>query len=159
LKGREMSSQEQKACPATCPGRSCREALLRWAIRRTDNRDDAEDMVGEVCLHCSRSMHQFRGEAEFATWQYRIARNVLNDFFAAKQRRKRVQAEVAAESFRAARQSAAAMGREDLPETEPVRLALCRLAPRQRHLIEWKYGDGLSCAEIAARLGVSEAAA
>lgn len=152
-----MSSGERPSLPMVCPGRSCRDRLLRWARQRVEDPDDAEDLVGEVCLHCLRGMARFRGEAEFSTWLHRIARNVLSDYYSAKARQARAEAD-REDAHRTAARLASPPSAGPV-EGAHVRAALYRLTPRQRHLVEWKYGDGLSYAEIAARLRISEAAA
>jgi RNA polymerase sigma-70 factor (ECF subfamily) len=105
-------------------------------------------------------MARFRGEAEFATWRYQIARNVLIDHLRTRHRRRElVETDVGQVVYEAALQAAAETATDDQPDLASIRSALCRLTPRQRHLIEWKYGDGLTYAEIAFRLHISEAAA
>jgi RNA polymerase sigma-70 factor (ECF subfamily) len=104
-------------------------------------------------------MARFRGEAEFATWLYRVTRNVLIDHLRTRRRQREVvETALGTAAYEAALQSAAPSAATP-HEIETLRTALCQLTPRQRHLIEWKYGDGLTYAEISSRLCISEAAA
>lgn len=48
------------------------DALWRFAFRQTGNRDEAEDLLSETLLEGYRSLHQFRGDASFTSWMYRI---------------------------------------------------------------------------------------
>jgi RNA polymerase sigma-70 factor, ECF subfamily len=155
-----MNTRQRLASPATCPGLSCRNRIMQWAFRHVEDPEDAEDIAGEVCLHCRRGMARFRGEAEFATWLYRVTRNVLIDHLRTRHHQREVlETALGQAAYEGALLSAAAPAEETQHEIESIRTALCRLTPRQRHLIEWKYGDGLTYAEISSRLRISEAAA
>src|SRR5262245_54612022 len=82
-----MTARQRPVSPITCPGITCRDRILRWLTRRIENPADAEDIAGEICLHCLKGMRRFRGEAEFATWRHRITLNVFSDYLRAKGRR------------------------------------------------------------------------
>lgn len=140
-----------------CPGLSCRNQVFRWASSHVGNPDDAEDVAAEICLHCIRGLDRFRGEAEFSTWLHRIAWNVLNDYHRSKRRRSAAEDNARAETF-SGKELVAAQQPVSSTDSERVREALCRLSPRQRHMIEWKYGEGLTHREIADRLIISESA-
>lgn len=51
------------------------QGMVRAQLRRLAKGDDAraDDLAQEVFLLAWRKLHQFRGEARFATWLYRIA--------------------------------------------------------------------------------------
>ncbi|MDR2804733.1 MAG: RNA polymerase sigma factor [Dysgonamonadaceae bacterium] len=49
--------------------------LLTIIAKITGNRQDAEDILQEVFLKVFQSLEQFKGEAEFSTWLYRVAYN------------------------------------------------------------------------------------
>jgi RNA polymerase sigma-70 factor (ECF subfamily) len=120
------------------------------------NPDDAEDLCQEVCLHCLLGQAQFRGDAEFTTWLYRITSNASKDLLRKKYRRaESVETEVGEEVFLSATEVQA----EDAVLVERVQAALSKITPRQRQLLEWKFIEGLSHAEIAQQLGVKEQSA
>lgn len=49
-------------------------------VSRMVRSEDAHDLTQDVFCKAMRALHTYRGEAKFATWLYRIARNVcLND--------------------------------------------------------------------------------
>ena len=50
-------------------------AIYYLALRFLGNPDKAEDATHDVFLKAFRKMHQFRGEASWRTWLYRIAIN------------------------------------------------------------------------------------
>lgn len=144
--------------PATCPGIRCRVKIMRWLRSQVTNPEDAEDLSGEICLHCMGAIHRFRGDAEFETWLYRISRNVLNSFL--RTRHRAIQAENIARldalnEFTLLSQPTP--GPDEIAER--VWDALGALTPKQRRLIEWKYSDGLTLSEIASQLDVSAGAA
>ncbi len=45
------------------------------AYRLTGNEEDARDVVQDAYLRAYRGVRQFRGDAEFSTWLYRITAN------------------------------------------------------------------------------------
>ncbi|WP_407405943.1 RNA polymerase sigma factor [Chryseobacterium sp.] len=47
----------------------------------TDNKDDHEDLFQEITIQLWRSSGNFRGEAKFSTWMYRIALNTAISLF------------------------------------------------------------------------------
>ena len=144
--------------PVECPGLSCRLALTEWANRKLENSHDAEDLAGEICLHCMRGRGRFRGEAEFSTWLRSVALNALRDFIKARRKRHEFAAIGLDEAESAAFRRLSPVDEDDGPQILSVREAMAHLTPRQRHLIEWKYGDGLSYAEIATRLNTTDTA-
>lgn len=46
-----------------------------------DNKTDREDLFQEICLQAWKSYNNFRGDAQFSTWLYRIALNTAITFF------------------------------------------------------------------------------
>jgi RNA polymerase sigma-70 factor (ECF subfamily) len=152
------SDARQNRAALSCPGQICRRAHVNWAMRFVDSPDDAEDLAGEICVHCLQGRSQFRGDAAFSTWLRRVAINVLRDFIRSKR----------AKPSGEWRDSAGVEPAEALPPSADWNCvsfqatglydAMKRLTPKQRHLIEWKYGDQLTYEEIAARLDTTPAA-
>ena len=50
-------------------------AIFNLVYRLLGNYDEAAEVAQEVFLSAFRSIHQFRGEANFSTWLYRIGLN------------------------------------------------------------------------------------
>jgi len=50
-------------------------SFYRCALRLLGNRYDAEDAVQEALLAAHKHLHQFRGQAQVATWLTTIVRN------------------------------------------------------------------------------------
>jgi RNA polymerase sigma-70 factor (ECF subfamily) len=51
------------------------ERLYNTVYRLVDNAEDAQDVVQETFLNAYKSLNNFKGDAEFFTWLYRIAFN------------------------------------------------------------------------------------
>ena len=49
---------------------------MTLALRLTGNREEAEELVQDAFLRAYRSLDQFRGDAKFGTWFYRILYNL-----------------------------------------------------------------------------------
>ncbi len=112
----------------------------------------AEDLTAMTFEKAWRSRKRYRHDlAAFSTWLFTIARNVAIDHV--RQRRDET-------SLDTVRQQPANESLEELAEKqrEAERLAvlLKRLSTRERELIAYKYGAGLTNREIAQLTGLSE---
>ena len=54
-------------------------SVFNLAYRLSGNYDDAEDIVSEAFVRVYASLNNFRGDAHFSTWLYRIVTNVFLD--------------------------------------------------------------------------------
>jgi RNA polymerase sigma-70 factor, ECF subfamily len=108
--------------------------------------EDAEDAVQETFLRALRALRDFRGEAAFRTWLYRIAVNICLEW-----KRSRRPAEPWEEQRSPTPESgspeAIALGRLQMRE------ALAALMPRHRAILLLKEREGWTMAEIGAVLG------
>jgi RNA polymerase sigma-70 factor (ECF subfamily) len=77
------------ADPVTALFERHRPRVERYLRKLVRNEADAEDLVQETFLRASRSLGDFRGEAEPTTWLYRIATNVCLDFYRRRQAARR----------------------------------------------------------------------
>lgn len=55
--------------------------VLGFAMRRVNNRSDAEDITQEVFLQIHRSISSYEGRASLATWIFGIAHNVTCRYY------------------------------------------------------------------------------
>jgi len=132
-------------------------ALVTRFLGPAENR---EDLVQEVFLRVIRARAEYRPEARFSTWLYRIVFNLcVNE----NERRKPGPSMDAAreetrESWEDERAPApgAALEREDLVAS--VRAAVAALPDRQRMALVLAKYDGLAYDEVARVLGTSEKA-
>jgi RNA polymerase sigma-70 factor (ECF subfamily) len=142
--------------------------LYRFALARIgDDPDTARDIVQQTFLNAIERLDSYRGEAALYTWFCQICRNVLADHFRKKGRSaERVTLLEDQPNARAILESlTASVG--DEPETGVWREQLHRIVEatldslpgRYGEVLEWKYIDGLSVIEIAARLDLGAKAA
>lgn len=53
--------------------------IYNFALRLSSNLDDAEDITLETFIRVYNAIQNFRGDAHFSTWVFRIAHNVFLD--------------------------------------------------------------------------------
>ncbi len=61
-----------------------RRKLLRLLSRMVRDQDEMEDIAQETFIKAYKALPQFRGEAAFYTWLYRIAVNTAKNYLAAR---------------------------------------------------------------------------
>jgi len=67
--------------------RTCRRQVYRWALSKTADPDDADDVTQEVLMRLERTVGTYRGDSRFTTWLYRLTGNVAIDFQRGQTRR------------------------------------------------------------------------
>jgi RNA polymerase sigma-70 factor (ECF subfamily) len=142
--------------------------LYRFALARLRNDPDtAEDVVQQTLCKAMEKLRSYRGEAALFTWLCQICRNVITDGYRAREReaQRSVPFEDSAE-IRTALELLGAPGLEDPQHAAQrsevgrlVQLILDHLPGRYGDVLEWKYVQGLSVNEIAARLHTGPKAA
>jgi RNA polymerase sigma-70 factor, ECF subfamily len=140
--------------------------LYRFAITRMGDDDAARDIVQQTLCRALRKIHTYRGEAALFTWLCQICRSQLSDYFEAQGRYAKRFVPVEDDP-----QVQAALDAMASPDTDPelvarrsevsrlVQVILDRLPTRYGDALEWKYVEGLSVEEIAARMGLQHGAA
>lgn len=97
--------------------------IYNLAYRLLGNADDAGEMAQEVFCRAYVKLGEFRGEASFSTWLYRIAHNICYDELRRRRRRPVVSLEAETES----------RTRLEVPAPQPGPAELCaRQAVRER---------------------------
>lgn len=85
---KSASGEEEQLLTATLAGdqgafatlmRRHRKMVLSVALNITGNREDAEEAVQDVFIKALRYLPTFRGDSNFGTWLYRIARTTALD--------------------------------------------------------------------------------
>ena len=142
--------------------------LFRFAMARLDgDREAASDVVQQTFCKAIDKLDQYRGEAALYTWFCQICRNTIVDFFRKTNRRhERVVLYEDMANVRAILDAMTAP-ETDQPETAAwqrdigrlVQATIDALPPRYGDVLEWKYVDGRTVAEIAGRLGSTVKAA
>ena len=139
-----------------------RDKVFGMVYRMVGNEHDAWGVAQEGFLKAWRSLPNFRGNASFSTWLYRIVMNATIDWV---RRRRRHETQPFEESVgellpeapgshhRKADRPSARLEREEL--RCEIEQALQALSPDHRAVIVLKEFDGLSYKEIAAVTGCS----
>jgi RNA polymerase sigma-70 factor (ECF subfamily) len=107
----------------------------------------AGDVTQQIFLKLMTSMHQFRGDAEFSTWLYRLVVNACTDSV----RRRKVDI-VISDRSRIEAFSAAGSQEEDYERArmaDSVRVAVSALPPKFRIAVLLRYFEGLSYEQMA----------
>ena len=139
--------------------------LYRFALTRVADEDAAEDIVQATLTQAIRKLSTFRGEAALFTWLVAICRHEIAAWFARAGRGSTVALEEDLPDVRARLEALANLesGPDDAVHRQEVarlvRVALDFLPARYGDVLEWKYIDEHSVADIAARLGLSPKAA
>jgi RNA polymerase sigma factor (sigma-70 family) len=119
------------------------------------DRSAAEDVTAQAFERAYRKRSSYRARrGSREAWLFGIARNAALDELRRRKRRAKLELDP---------EDTAAIGADDHAELalrrQAVRAALTTLEGRERDLLALKFSGGLSTAEIAAVLGVSETAA
>jgi RNA polymerase sigma-70 factor, ECF subfamily len=130
-----------------------RDRVYSIALRYSGDETAAMDIAQDTFLKLFASIHQFRGDAAFQTWIYRL---VVNSCFDHRRRTRRLVPLAAGflATLRASADSLADLLRSEVRTS--VRTAVERLSPALRMVIVLRYTEALSYEEIAAVLGCSQ---
>jgi RNA polymerase sigma-70 factor (ECF subfamily) len=129
------------------------ERVYAFVARRLRNRDDAEDVTSEVFRDALANIGKFeyRG-APFASWLYRIAANAIADRWqhAAKEQGTALAADPPDDSAHA--------NPEEIENRARLFRLVAALPGDQRRVIEMRFAEGKSIAEIAREIGRTDGA-
>lgn len=137
--------------------------LYRFAIARMpDDPHAARDIVQVTLTKAIRNLRSYRAESALFTWLCAICRNELSDWLAKHSRyREHIvltedfpEVQAAVDSYHAPDSSSP---EQNYLRTEKIRLiqvALDRLPANYGNVLEWKYVEGQSIREIAAKLEI-----
>jgi RNA polymerase sigma-70 factor (ECF subfamily) len=126
--------------------------LYNHAFRMVGNADDAMDLLQDVLMSVYRNLGNFRGDAPFGAWIFRIATFRCTDHL----RRKRPQiAELPDEIPDESNSSNPASGYEKVRSNDEIVKMLAQLPSEQRHVVELKFFQNFTFDEIAGQLGIS----
>ena len=129
------------------------DSIFRYVSFRTGNTAEAEDITAEVFVRMIESIHRFKWQGyPFSSWLFRIAHNLVVDFYRKRGRRRMVSLEDAPPIMEEGVVDADA--RMDLELTMgDVRRAMEDLTDLQREAITLRFAAGLSVAETAKAMG------
>ncbi|MEE8405801.1 MAG: sigma-70 family RNA polymerase sigma factor [Acidimicrobiia bacterium] len=125
------------------------DALFTWALGRTPDRRDAEELVAEAIVKAWKRYDQFDAErGSERAWIFGIARNALIDMHRSSQRRLRLVTD------KASAESSVDDGTDAFAESSLVREAMASLTEEHRAVVVAAYFKGLNTKEISERHGV-----
>jgi RNA polymerase sigma-70 factor (ECF subfamily) len=142
--------------------------LYRFALARLDgDHDAASDVVQQTFCKAIERLDTYRGEAALYTWFCQICRNTLIDHCRSRKRDMRALTRIEDEPDIRAVLEALSAPLTTQPDMQAwqrdirrlVQATVDALPERYGDILEWKYVDGLSVDEIAARLDLSQKAA
>lgn len=126
--------------------------LLRYASRvlggSTEAAEAAKDVVQETWIGAIRGLGGLRDPAQFRAWIFGIATRKCADIIRTNVRRRRLDAESAAEGAAQRETAVSVEHRIDMAT------AIRELPPKQRATVHLFYGEDLTVEEIASALGV-----
>ena len=129
--------------------------LYRYVVVRIGNRAEAEDMTQQVFVKAYKSISSYRWRGvPFSAWLFRIAHNLVVDFFRKESKRPTVPLE---ESLVASDDNVQQVVERRL-DVERVMAATRQLTAAQREVISLRFAGGLAIAEVARVMGKKEGA-
>jgi RNA polymerase sigma-70 factor (ECF subfamily) len=142
--------------------------LYRFALARlSDDPDGAREVAQVTLTRAVRKLHTYRAEAAMFTWLCAICRNEINSWLARQGRyREHVvlvedhpEIQAAIDSLQAPREDSPERHFQRVEALRLIQVALDRLPVKYGNVLEWKYIEGHSVKEIAARLQIGTEAA
>ena len=132
------------------------ERLLRFCLRRLNDRHEAEDAAQEAFARAWKALPRFAGERRFYPWLTVIAGNICTDML-----RRRSRSTPTDDMELTAQQPVGVVGEDTSEELvlaavdgELVNRALDRLSTRHRHVLAMREGSGWTYQQIADHEGV-----
>ena len=134
--------------------RRYQDRVYRFIVRMVNSHDEALELTQDAFINAWQALPQWRPEAEFRTWLFRIASNAATDCL---RRRNAV-------GFVALTEDYDAPGEGPGPEAQlqtkqslaALESALGRLPPDQREIVLLREIEEMSYGEISAALGINE---
>ena len=136
--------------------------VYNLALKITGNEEDALDISQEAFLKAFLQLGNFRAQSRFSVWLYRLTYNLCIDFI-----RKKPKATVISLTCTDGEDDAADIeipDMRDIPEDvilrcesrEIISQSICELRPEHREILAMREITGMSYAEMALALGISE---
>jgi RNA polymerase sigma-70 factor (ECF subfamily) len=124
--------------------------MFRFALKFSGHRQNAEDITQLACIKLGRSIQQFRFEAAFTTWLYRLVINCGHDWL--KQQKKGPDQDTNPTE----EESSTPADGENLVLLEQLLDQIDLMGEGFRETVVLVMGEGMTHAEAAAVLGIKE---
>ena len=116
----------------------------------------AEDITGDVFVKMLESIHSFKWQGHpFSSWLFRIAHNLVVDYFRRAARKKTVPLDAAAATIGTTTEDIDRVVETNLTMSE-VRVAMQGLTSLQQEVLSLRFAGGLSVSETAGALGKND---
>ena len=135
----------------------CHPTVYRWALVHTGDPDEAEDVAQEALVRHDAGLRGFAGKSLFATWLYRVTRNVALEMGRRMARTLRLRSALSLQTDDAPAAPDPADGVDADTVAALVRALFGDLPPRQREVFYLADLEELAPVEIAQRLGLEPA--
>jgi RNA polymerase sigma factor (sigma-70 family) len=139
--------------------------LLRVALRRLRNMEDAEDVVQDALLSAHKHIRQFEGRSQLSTWLTTIVTNAARMKIRGRSRHEMLSLDQDHDNDAAAFANEISEIKDARPNPETLytqtemneilRRALAHLSPKLRSAIQLRELEGYSTREAASILGIS----
>jgi RNA polymerase sigma-70 factor (ECF subfamily) len=130
--------------------------IYRYVSFKSGNRAEAEDITGDVFVKMLESIHSFKWQGHpFSSWLFRIAHNLIVDYFRRAARKKTVPLEAAAATVGTTPDDIDRVVETNLTMAE-VSVAMQGLTSLQQEVISLRFAGGLSVSETAGVLGKND---
>ena len=135
--------------------------LYRFAMARLgDDPDGAKEVAQIAMTRAVQKMHTYRAESAMFTWLCAICRNAISDWLTRQGRyREHIvlvedfpEVQAAVDSLQAPAADSPERHYQRVEALRLIQVALDRLPAKYGNVLEWKYVEGHSVKEIAARL-------
>jgi len=126
--------------------------VYRFVFSHVGNREDAEDVTSQVFIKAYKKLERFEGNGLLENWLFQIARMAVADFW---RERYKLQSVPLADSWDVASPDGARDFDDDARE-ERVRHLLEQLPANYRQVLELRFLQRCSIAEVARAMNISE---
>ena len=134
--------------------------IYAYLLRSVKNYEDAEELTIEAFFKAYRALDNWKPQARFSTWLYKIAHNLSIDFHRAKSRRQAYSLDD--EEFVLEEPTAVDLWSnpewkiEEKDRHRVIREAIDQLSPKQKEVFMLNRYQGLQIKEITEVLGMAE---
>ena len=131
------------------------EQIHRWALARTGDRDDADDVTQEALVRLHRHLAGFDGRSAFSTWLYQVTGSAAADLHRKRARRERLTLKLVREARPEAEDPRVEESVTDERRASAlVRAFLGELSNRQREVFDLCDLQGFGPVEVSDMLGM-----
>ena len=130
--------------------------IFRFAYRWCGNRSDAEDVTQNACMKLAQVIGQFRFDAAFSSWLYRLVINCAKDWCKSQNRHRQLPSDQSDEGLLATEPGHCDQAAEISVYLRQVLEQLDSLADGFKETALLVHGEGLSHAEAAQILKIKE---